>query len=241
MHADPVPSMPAISAMSAMPAVPARPQMSARSLIHGQGHPSQASRLRAPWRLETSGQVFLVRRATAADLPSVMGALVRSSALSRWQWRRTRGGGVPSMSEMALWLREPGSLVAVAPTPLHTTRPGLTRVRAPRVIALGSMAAATCAGTPAPHVAEIEVLVADPWQGLGVGAALVDHLAAAAWLLGRREVIGSPVADSESAERLLQRFGPLHEVLHPHGPHARIKLSSAVLAGLGPLREARLS
>ena len=31
------------------------PLMSARSLIHGQGHPSQASRLRQPWRLETSG------------------------------------------------------------------------------------------------------------------------------------------------------------------------------------------
>jgi hypothetical protein len=34
------------------------PLMSARSLIHGRGHPSQGSRLRGSWRLETSDHLL---------------------------------------------------------------------------------------------------------------------------------------------------------------------------------------
>jgi GNAT superfamily N-acetyltransferase len=210
------------------------PAMSARSLIHGQGHPSQVSRMRQRWRLETSGQVFLVRRAVPADLPAVMGAMVRSSALSRWQWRRTRGGGVPSMSETAQWLRQPASLVVVAPSPSGA------RARGPRIIGIAGLANVDCAGAPAEHAAQAEVLVADPWQGLGVGRALVAHLGAAAWLLGRRELMASPVADHETAERLLAGLGLLQHALHPHGSHARVRLGNEAVAGLGPLRIARL-
>ena len=141
------------------------PLMSARSLIRGQGHPSQASRLRQPWRLDTSGQVFGVRRAMPADLPAVMGTLVRSSALSRWQWRRSRGGTVPSLSEMSAWLTRRGSLVVLAPG-----RPGY---RAPRVVALAGLGPVDCAGLPVGHAAQAEVLVADPWQQLGIGRALI--------------------------------------------------------------------
>jgi GNAT superfamily N-acetyltransferase len=212
----------------------ASPAMSARSLIHGQGHPSQVSRMRQRWRLETSGQVFLVRRAAPADLPSVMGTMVRSSALSRWQWRRTRGGGVPSMSEVAQWLRQPASLVVVSPSPTGS------RVRGPRIVAIAGLDSVTCAGGPADHVAQGEVLVADPWQGLGIGGALVGHLGAAAWLLGRRELVASPLADAETSERLLASFGPVHHSLHPHGSHARVRLNSDAVTGLGPFRVARL-
>lgn len=190
--------------------------------------------MRQRWRLETAGQVFLVRRAVPADLPSVMGTMVRSSALSRWQWRRTRGGRVPSMSEMAQWLRQPASLVVVAPNP-----PG-ARARGPRIVAIAGLDGVTCAGGPAEHIAQAEVLVADPWQGLGVGGALVAHLAAAAWLLGRRELVASPLADGETAERVLGRLGPVQHALHPHGAHARVRLTSDAVTGLGPLRLARL-
>lgn len=208
------------------------PPISARSLILGQGHPSQASRLRQRWRLETGGQVFLVRGAAPADLPAVMGTMVRSSALSRWQWRRTRGGQVPSMSEMAHWLRLPASLVVLAPN--------TTRIRAPRVVAIAGLDTVTCAGSAADHAAQAEVLVADPWQRLGIGGALVAHLAAATWLSGRRELLASPNADGETAEFMLSRFGLLHHPVHPHGEHARVRLTSTVVAGLGPLRVARL-
>jgi GNAT superfamily N-acetyltransferase len=216
--------------MTVQPDVP--PTISARSLILCQGHPSQASRFRQRWRLETTGQAFLVRGAVPADLPAVMGAMVRSSALSRWQWRRTRGGKVPSMSEMAHWLRQTASLVVLAPN--------ASRARAPRVVAIGGLDAVTCVGGPADHAAQVELLVADPWQSLGVGRALVAHLAASSWLFGRRELLASPYADGETAERLLGRFGLLHHSLHPHGSHARVRLSNDVVAGLGPLRTAAL-
>jgi GNAT superfamily N-acetyltransferase len=213
---------------------PSTRAMSARSLIHGHGHPSQTSRLRQPWRLETSGLMFGIRRATASDLPGVMGTLVRSSALSRWQWRRTRGGAVPSMAEMAQWLRQPASLVVLAP------RGRSDRLSAPRVIAIAGLTDVECAGGPMTHIAEAEVLVADPWQRLGVGSALVGHLAAATWLLGRRELMASPVADAETGERLLSGLGPLHHAAHEHGSHAGVRLTSTAIAGLGPLRMARL-
>jgi hypothetical protein len=212
----------------------ATPHMSARSLIKGQGHPSQISRLRQPWRLETSGQVFGVRRAVPGDLPAVMGALVRSSALSRWQWRRTRGGAVPSMTQMSLWLDEPGHLVVVAPGKTAARTPG------PRIVGLAGLGAVACAGGPVPHVAQVEVLVADPWQQLGIGHAVLGHLAAAAWLLGRCELMASPDAEAESASHLLGSFGVLREAAHPHGSHPRVRLSSSAVAGLGPLRAARL-
>jgi GNAT superfamily N-acetyltransferase len=208
------------------------PAISARSLILGQGHPSQASRFRQRWRLETGGQVFLVRGAVPADLPAVMGTMVRSSALSRWQWRGTRGGGVPSMSEMAQWLRQPAGLVVLTPN--------VSRDRAPRVVAIAGLDAVTCGGGSADHAAQAELLVADPWQSLGIGQALAAHLAAAAWLFGRRELLASEHADAETAERLLGRFGLVQFGLHPHGSHARVRLSTTVVAGLGPLRVARL-
>ncbi len=208
--------------------------MSARSLIHGQGHPSQSSRLRQPWRLETSGQVFGVRRAKSADLPAVMGMLVRSSSLSRWQWRRSRGGAVPSLSEMAAWLTWRGSLVVLAPG-----RSG-PRARGPRVVALAGLAPVDCAGVPVNHAAQAELLVADPWQGLGIGRALVAHVAAASWLLGRTELMASSSADTETSDHLLATLGTLGATAHPHGPHSRVRLTRSAVSGLGPLRSARL-
>ena len=205
--------------------------MSARSLMGGPGHSSHTSRLRQPWRLETPARAFLVRPARAADLPGVMGMFVRSTALSRWQWRRTRGGRVPSLSETALWLRVPGSLVVLAAS---------SRTRAPRVVAIAALDQVVCAGGPAEHLAQAEVLVADPWQGRGLGRALVAHLAAASWLTGRRELMASEHADEDTAVRLLGPLGPMHHGRHPHGSHARVHLTADAVAGLGPLRTAAL-
>jgi GNAT superfamily N-acetyltransferase len=210
------------------------PLMTARSLIAGQGHPSQTTRLRQPWRLETSGQVFGVRHAVPADLPAVMGMLVRSSALSRWQWRRPSGGVVPSLSQMSAWLNRPGHLVVLAPQ-----RPGAPR-REPRVVALAGLGEVDCAGAPMTHIARAELMVADPWQGLGVGRALIGHLAAAAWLLGRCELMAGAEAEPAIADPMLAAFGPLRTAAHPHGDHTRVRLSSSAVAGLGPLRSARL-
>ncbi len=211
------------------------PAMTARSLINGQGHPSQISRLRQPWRLETSGQVFGVRHAVPADLPAVMGTLVRSSALTRWQWRRTNGGAVPSLSQMAAWLAGPGHLVVLSPG-----RRSPTSQREPRVVGLAGLGEIDCAGGPLPHVGRAEVLVADRWQGLGIGRALIAHLAASARLLGRTELMPSLETDPEVGGRLLAPFGILRAAAHPHGEHARVRLSSSAVAGLGPLRSARL-
>jgi hypothetical protein len=219
--------------------------ISARSLIHGKGHPSQASRLARPWRLDVRGRTYGVRAAQPADLPGVMAALVRSSAVTRWQWRADRGGAVPSISAMAAWLREPGSLVVLA-------APG--RSHPARVVALAGLGELSCtaststaagpgapgAVTTVPHAAVAEVMVADPWQHVGIGRAMTAHLAASAWLLGRRELYCGRHAEVESGSMLLGRFGQVRSARHGHGDHPFVRLSADVLVGLGPLRTAGL-
>ena len=116
----------------------------------------------------------------------------------------------------------------------------MARTRGPRVIGLAGLDNVDCAGARVDHAVQAEVLVADPWQGQGIGRALLSHLAAAAWLLDRRELMASPLADGETAELLLGRLGPLTHSLHPHGTHARVRLTSTAVSGLGPLRMARL-
>ena len=211
------------------------PAISARSLIHGQGHPSQVSRMRQRWRLETSGQAFLVRRAVPADLPAVMGAMVRSSALSRWQWRRTRGGGVPSMSEMAQWLRQPASLVVVAPSPTAGRARGPADRRASPGWTPSPVRAARPTTWPRPRC-----WLPTPGNASESAVPCSRTSAPPPGCLGAGELIASPLADGETAERMLASFGQLHHSLHPHGTHARVRLSSDAVTGLGPLRVARL-
>jgi ribosomal protein S18 acetylase RimI-like enzyme len=219
--------------------------ISARSLIHGKGHPSQASRLSHPWRLEVRGRMFGVRRAQPADLPGVMAALVRSSALTRWQWRGNRGGAVPSISAMAAWLREPGNLVVLAP-PVRELPARIVGLAGLGELACASPPSATAhpgpppAATPVPYAAVAEVMVADPWQHLGIGRAMTAHLAASAWLLGRRELYCAQHAEVETGSRLIGAFGMVRSARHDHGAHPFVRLSADVLVGLGPLRTAGL-
>jgi GNAT superfamily N-acetyltransferase len=108
------------------------------------------------------------------------------------------------------------------------------------VVALAGLAPVDCAGVPVNQAAQAELLVADPWQGLGIGRALVAHVAAASWLLGRTELMASSSADTETSDHLLATLGTLGATAHPHGPHSRVRLTRSAVSGLGPLRSARL-
>ncbi len=55
--------------------------------------------------------------------------------------------------------------------------------------------------------AEIALLVADDWQGQGIGSLLVTALAAAADVQGFESFIAFSLADNRSVQRLLERFG----------------------------------
>jgi acetyltransferase len=57
------------------------------------------------------------------------------------------------------------------------------------------------------QLAEIAIVTADPWQGLGAGAELVRSLSAAASDVGIRRWFALMFADNHSMRRLLARYG----------------------------------
>ena len=211
------------------PAAGADRPLSALSLLEGRGHPSQLSRLHRPWAVAHPAGRLVVRRAVPPDLPGLVALHRRCSAVSLWQWHG-RGGSAPTLGEAASWLAASGSLVAV-------TRGD----EGSRLVARASLRPVSCGRTGEPWATRADVLVDDRWQGAGLGSALTRHLAAAAHLIGFRELVVPAGSDTEVAQQLLRRVGVVHAAQHPHGACARVRLGREVLAGLGPLRSGALT
>ena len=70
------------------------------------------------------------------------------------------------------------------------------------------IAVARCFRDPGDReLAELAIVTADPWQGLGAGAELMRSLSAAAYAVGIRRWFAAMFSDNLAMKRLLQRFG----------------------------------
>jgi GNAT superfamily N-acetyltransferase len=67
-----------------------------------------------------------------------------------------------------------------------------------------------------PEAAEVAVVVADPWQGRGIGTLLVDELAPRARARGVRRFTATMAGDNRPAHRLFQKLARHAEERH-HG------------------------
>jgi len=79
------------------------------------------------------------------------------------------------------------------------------------------VAVARCVRT-GPDVADVAVVVGDPWQGQGLGRRLLDLLAERAAEQGITRFAGTMLADNRQALRLMRGFGvPLERDVVSHG------------------------
>jgi RimJ/RimL family protein N-acetyltransferase len=77
--------------------------------------------------------------------------------------------------------------------------------------------------------AEIAVVVADAWQGQGIGTRMLARLAELAQAAGIERFTITMQADNRPAIRLLRRFGPEARLVHSHGIYeAVVPLSTEV-------------
>jgi RimJ/RimL family protein N-acetyltransferase len=111
-----------------------------------------------------------------------------------------------SSSELR-YLTEVNAIDHVALIAEHPTEP------ARRLIALGRFVRLS----EDPEAAEIAIVVADDWQGRGVGSVLGRHLAHAARNRGMRRFTATMAADNRPAHRLMARLTSNLEQRHAGG------------------------
>lgn len=68
-----------------------------------------------------------------------------------------------------------------------------------------------------PDTAEVAVAVVDEWQGRGVGAVLIDAIAARAREEDVRTFTAVMLADNRAMRKLLERLGPVRTIEHAAG------------------------
>ncbi|HEY2296984.1 MAG TPA: GNAT family N-acetyltransferase [Jatrophihabitans sp.] len=173
-------------------------------------------RIRAPWLLYVDGAALTVRGAVPQDLPGVALMHGRCSAKSLLD-RYRAGGRFPAIIVLDGHLRDPLSFVV-------TTDNG-------RIVALARVA------PDADHnfgSAEISMLVEDQWQHIGIGRALLRHVAAAAALSGYRQLISYPGTTVATMQRLMGGIGTTRLSTDLHR-HLHTALSEHTKRGLGLL------
>lgn len=178
--------------------------------------------IRAPWMLYADGTILTVRGATPQALPGV--ALMHSRCSAKTLLDRYRvGGRAPGVVILDRNLREPLSFVV-------TSDDG-------RIVAQAHVSADT------DHTigsAQVAMLVEDQWQMLGIGRALLRHVAAAASLSGYRQLIAYPGTTAPIIQRLMSSVGTTRMItdaqrhLHTSVPDsARYCLGNVGGSGLG--------
>lgn len=177
-----------------------------------------ASLARVPWTMRVRGEPIVVRPSTARDIAAVAQMNHRCSPRSLLD-RYHSGGRPPTVAALDWALRNPFSFVAV--------RPG------------GAVVAHVSIRRDAAHTescAEVELLVEDRWQRLGVGSELVTHVAGVAQVEGYTQLIAYPATAVPAAQRLMIEVGRTRMVPDARA-HLHTYLPDSATLGLGTVRE----
>jgi len=180
-----------------------------RSTVH-----PQHDRVRASWYLYVDGTILTVRGATAQDLPGV--ALMHSRCSAKTLLDRYRvGGRSPAVLILDRHVREPLSFVVTADDG--------------RVVALALVSPDTSHNFGS---GEVAMIVEDDWQQLGIGKALLRHVAAAAQLCGYRQLIAYPGTTVVAIQQLMQGVGTTRVIVDAQR-HLHTSLPDSARFGLG--------
>lgn len=186
-----------------------------------------AALARRPWTIRAGSAVLLVRGARPSDLAGVA-ALHRRCTPTTLLYRFRSGGNPPSVTALHHMLARPHTVVVTSNdgriVAWGAADPALTRPRTGRPNGLPETRA------------EIGVLVEDAWQNLGVGRALVRHLAAASALSGIRELITPSSTSAVVSTRLLGEIGTTKRMEVDGQPVLRVLLPESAALGLGALQ-----
>lgn len=207
---------------------PAQPSC-IRSTVHAVGGAdrSESSRneqsdlvamARMPWSLRVRGESLVVRPTTARDIAAVAQMNHRCSARSLLD-RYHSGGRPPTVAALDWALRNPQSFVAVRPNGAV-----VGHVATRRDPAHGHLCA------------EVELLVEDRWQRLGIGTELMTHIAGVAQVSGYNELIAYPATAVPAAQRLMIEVGRTRMVPDVRA-HLHTYLPDGAALGLGTVRE----
>jgi GNAT superfamily N-acetyltransferase len=197
--------------------------MTAASTARPLARPHDAVQLaRRSWTLPSAGGDLVARGAVRSDLPLVARMHGRCSADTLLQ-RYLRGGRAPSLALVSELLTRP--LVVVVEDEHGELR----------AMACGSRPA-TAPGSreESPQTLQVALIVEDSWQRLGVGTALMRHVAASAVLLGYRELVADAAASGLPLRRVLSSVGPTRAGRHQGWHRLRTRVDLSSLSGLGP-------
>lgn len=197
--------------------------------VHSQGGPDRSESFRAeqselgglarmPWSFRVQGEPLLVRPSTARDIAAVAQMNHRCSPRSLLD-RYHSGGRPPTVASLDWALRNPQSFVAVRPN--------------------GSVVAQVSTRPDPSHhnfCAEVELLVEDRWQRLGIGTELMTHIAGVAQVIGYTELIAYPATAVPAAQRLMVEIGRTRMVPDLRA-HLHTYLPDGATLGLGTVRE----
>lgn len=170
--------------------------------------------VRAPWLLNVAGAALTVRGARPQDLPGVALMHGRCSAKSLLDRYRT-GGRAPAIIVLDRHVRDTLSFVVATD---NNRIVGLARVAPDPTHTFGS--------------GEINLLVEDDWQRIGIGRALLRHSAAAAALSGYRQLISYPGTTASIVHRLMSGIGTTR-LMTDVQRHLHTSLPEAAKLGLG--------
>lgn len=155
----------------------------------------------AAWATKT-GQAYVMRSATAADLPLMADLLTDLSSDSRYlRFLLPLSAFTPERAEARarqLWLENPWPSWVLLATLPESEQPGAA---SEKVIGLGELHL-----NPAnPGQAEFALLVRDEWQGQGIGARLLDRLVALATTRGVRVLCSEIHPYNRAMRKILSR------------------------------------
>lgn len=173
---------------------------------------------RQAWTLRVGRDAMTVRPSSARDLAAVAQMHSRCSARSLLD-RYRFGGRPPAVVALDHALRRPRSLVV-------TTADG-------DIVATGSL-------DPDPAhsrvCVQVGLLVEDRWQRLGIGSALMSHLAGVAQVAGFTELIAYPATAIAAVQRLMVEVGRTRMVPDVDA-HLHTYLPASATLGLGSVRQ----